>query len=145
MSLNDGLNGYDANKTQLWLDSPISPRYPLPHICPKCSSQLTAGYTYLGVFPYIHAGTHLTCVNGHEYTFCFPYNRAMIEGYQIFDSTSNLRGYTNHTCPFHPETNLKLLRLYGDKVFTDGTRKLQLICPVCFYSERVTFGVELPH
>lgn len=143
--MSDGLNGNDANKTELWLNSPASPRYSLPSICPKCNSQLKPIYTYLGIFPYIHAGTHLECVNGHEYTFCFPYNRAMCEGYTLFDSKDNTRGYTNRCCPFHVDTKLVPVRLYGDLVFKDGTRKMQLRCPVCFYSERVTFAAEQQH
>jgi len=143
--MSDGLNGNSANKTQLWLNSPASPRYPLPTVCPTCSGLLTAVYTYLGVFPYIHSGVHLTCPDKHEFTFCFPYHKAMIEGCQIFDSASTVRGYTNRTSPFHKDTPLKPLRLYGDAVFNDGTVKLQLICPVCYYSERVTFAEQPPH
>lgn len=141
----DGLNGDPTNKTALWLNSPASPRYQLPHICPSCKQQLTTRYAYVGVFPYIHAGINLYCQNCDlQFTFCFPYNKAMIEGYQIFDSTDNTRGYTERCCPFHRTTKLKPLRLYGDRVFTDGTRKMQLICPVCFFSERVTFAAEQP-
>lgn len=144
MIQSDGLNGCDSNKTQLWRDSPASPRYPLPTRCPTCHAILTATYTYLGVFPYIHSGIHLTCISGHEFTFCFPYSKAMVEGYTIFDSASNQRGKTDRRCPFHTDVQLKLLRLYGDAVFNDGTVKMQLICPVCYYSERVTFAEQPP-
>lgn len=140
MSTDDGLNGNPANKTELFLQSPQSTKYTLPKICPKCGASLEASYVYVGVFPYLHTGVNMKCtLNNHEFTFCFPYNKALSAGYTIFDSKDNTRFSTERVCPFHTDTKLTPVRLYGDLIFNEGTKKMQLRCPVCHYSERVTF------
>jgi hypothetical protein len=138
----DGLNGNPENKTEAWLKSPPSTRYTLPETCPHCKSLLQTEYVYVGVFPYIHTGVHLKCIvhSEHEFTFCFPYTRLNPAGYTVFDSEAIHFYKTDKACPFHPDTKLKPIRLYGDLVFNDGTRKIQLGCPVCCYSQRVTFN-----
>ncbi len=137
----DGLSGNPANKTELWLKSLPSIKYFLPETCPRCKSILQAKHVYVGVFPYIHTGVYLQCIANaeHVFTFCFPYNEAMPAGYTVFD-TKEVKGYsTERVCPFHPEVRLEPVRFYGDLVFNDGTRKLQLRCRRCNFSERVTF------
>jgi hypothetical protein len=129
------------NKTELWSQAPASAKYTLPEYCPKCGGRLKAGVVYVGIFPYIHADFTLTCVSNveHKYNFCMPFNKVMTEGYQIYDSSEQRRFYTeNRRCPFHG-TPLTPYRYYGDLVFNDGTCKIQLRCPTCFYSERVVF------
>jgi hypothetical protein len=142
MTLQDDPNSGDpANKTDLWLKSPASPRHPLPETCPTCKSLLQAKYVYVGIFPYIHTGINLRCIvhPEHEFTFCFAYNPAMTAGYTFFDTTGTHFYKTDKTCPFHPDTHLEPFRLYGNLVFKDGTQKMQLRCPICSYSLRVTF------
>ena len=137
----DGLNGNPNNKTDMWLKSPQSTKYTLPQTCPTCNAVLQTDYVYIGVFPYIHTGVNMKCHSNpeHEFTFCFPYNQLMPAGYTIFDSAENTRYKTEKTCPFHPEIKLVPTRLYGDLVFNEGTKKMQLRCPTCNYSVRVTF------
>lgn len=134
------------NKTDLWSKTPSSTKYTLPEYCPICSvkglgATLKMAYVYVGVFPYIHAGVNLKCSENseHEFTFCFPFSDAMASGYTVFDSTeTGKRYYTDKPCPFHGE-KLKPIRLLGDLVYSDGTRKMQLACPICHYSVRVVF------
>lgn len=137
--MDDGLNGNPANKTELWLKSPPSTKYTLPKVCPTCHAYLQTDYVYVGIFPYIHTGVNMKCPSGHEFTFCFPYNAAMPSGYTVFDSKESPRYSTSKVCPFHIDTKLVPVRLYGDLVFNEGTKKMQLRCPVCNYSVRVTF------
>jgi hypothetical protein len=127
-------------KTLLWQSSPASAKYGLPEFCPTCKARLKVNYLYIGIFPYIHTGINMHCVNDekHKFTFCFPYNPAMAAGYTIFDSKDNTRYYTERVCPFDG-AKLVPVRLYGDLVFTDGSRKMQLRCPQCCFSERVIF------
>ena len=131
----------EDNKTELWRRAAASAKYNLPKYCPKCKGALYAKDVYVGIFPYIHADFTLVCQvdEAHKYNFCFPYNKVMVEGYTVYDSAEFKLYRTEKTCPFH-NVQLKPVRLYGDLVFTDGTRKMQLRCPVCFYSERVVFN-----
>lgn len=130
------------NTTELWSKAPAPIKYSLPEACPLCGGKLKSAKVYVGIFPYIYTDFTLVCwVCASEFNFCFPYNPAMAEGYSIFDTTESKRYSTERVCPFHNQT-LKPIRLYGDLVFKDGTRKLQLRCPLCFYSERVTFKPE---
>jgi len=133
-----------ANKTESWEKNTQSAKYDLPQVCPYCSkhgilSGLSATYVYVGVFPYIHGDITLVCVTEpkHKFNFCFPYNKHMTFGYTVFDSKEFGKPDTEQVCPFH---NIKLdpIRLYGDLTFNDETKKLQLRCPICFYSERAT-------
>lgn len=139
--MSDDFLGNPHNKTELWLKNSPSIRHRLPKYCPTCGDVLTANYAYIGVFPYLHAGINLRCKasSTHEFTFCLPFDKAAAEGYTVFDSADSKRYSTERVCPFHAETKLQPVRLYGDLVFNDGTRKLQLRCPVCNFSERVTF------
>ena len=140
MTVDDGLNGNPKNKTPQFLSAPPSKKYQVPQKCPYDNSPLQVQYVYVGVFPYIHTGVNFKCTeNDHEFTFCFPYNFTLAMGYTIFDSQSNTRFSTEIVCPFHTKQHLIPVRLYGDLIFTDGTKKLQLRCPVCHFSERVTF------
>ena len=130
------------NKTGSWQKNAASTKYDLPQVCPHCSkigllSGLTATYVYVGVFPYIHGDITLVCVTNpkHKFNFCFPYNKHMTFGYTVFDSLKYEKPVTDQVCPFHG-VKLDPIRLYGDLTFCDGTKKLQLRCPVCFYSER---------
>lgn len=132
------------NKTEFWTKNTASTKYQLPRVCPHCTkngllSGLTATYVYVGVFPYIHAGIQLVCTlnSEHKFAFCFPYNKAMNVGYTVFDSVEAKAPVTEQVCPFHG-VKLEATRLYGDVVFNDGTKKLQLRCPICFYNERAT-------
>ena len=128
------------NVTEAWSRAPTPIVYSLPELCPECGSKLKAAKVYVGIHPYIYADFTLMCWDkGHEYNFCFPYNPMMAAGYTVFDSTETKRYYTTKTCPFHKDTQLKPVRLYGDLVFSDGTRKIQLRCTKCYYSERRTF------
>ena len=130
----------EDNKTELWREAAASAKYNLPMHCPACDGVLYAKDVYVGIFPYIHADFTLVCRENpaHKFNFCFPYNKVMVEGYTVFDTVEIKPYRTERTCPFHG-VELKPVRLYGDLVFTDGTRKMQLRCPVCFYSERVVF------
>jgi hypothetical protein len=93
----------------------------------------------MGIFPYIYVDFTLICWEcAAEFNFCFPYSPAMAEGYTIFDTSQGKRFCTSRRCPFHGK-KLKPIRYYGDLTFKDDTRKIQLRCPVCFYSERQTF------
>jgi len=56
-------------------------------------------------------------------------------GYTVYNSEHLEKPIVKRFCPFHSE-KLEVTRLYGDETFNDGKRKLQLRCPVCFYSER---------
>jgi hypothetical protein len=132
----------------LWLEASASAKYNLPDHCPICLEQgkhctLKTTHVYVGVFPYIHADFTMQCrtVPAHKYNFCFPFNKAMVEGFTSYDTEAFKRYRTERVCPFH-NTTLVPVRLYGDLVFTDGTRKMQLRCPTCFYSERVVFNGE---
>jgi hypothetical protein len=127
----------DSNETEAWQKNSVDARYNLPEACPFCGSSLKATYVYVGVFPYIHTDFTLVCSKNllHKFNFCFPYNKAQTMGYTIFDSKEQGRHETSYKCPFHQVT-LEVTRFYGDQTFKDGTRKLQLRCPVCFYSER---------
>lgn len=128
----------DGAKTDLWEQIPLSTKYTLPDVCPICQQHLKVDSLYVGVFPYIHTGVTLKC-QSHEFTFCFPYNKAMNMGYTVFDSKEAKRYSTNeHLCPFHG-VKLVALRFLGDLVYRDGTKKLQLKCPICNFSKRVIF------
>jgi hypothetical protein len=129
----------DEDKTDLWLKAPQSAKYSLPDTCPTCQKPLKAKCVYVGIFPYIHADATLVCINDHEFNFCLPFNAVMVEGYTVFDSTESKRYYTDKCCPFHSTQKLTPVRLYGDLVFKDGKRKIQLRCPICNYSERRLF------
>jgi hypothetical protein len=132
----------DTNETETWSKNSADTRYNLPDYCPLCNqkgilSNLKCTYVYVGIFPYIHTDFTLNCVVNpmHKFNFCFPYNRNQTMGYQILDSKESGRPTVTYDCPFH-KVKLEATRFYGDFVFKDGTRKLQLRCPVCFYSER---------
>jgi hypothetical protein len=128
------------NKTDLWQQASPSTKYNLPPTCPHCGGHLHIKDLYVGIFPYIHADFTLVCVDNaeHKFNFCFPYNKVMVEGFQILDTNDHLRFRTERKCPWHLETLLPY-RYYGNLVFKDDTRKMQLRCPICFYSERVVF------
>lgn len=133
----------DEDKTELWLQAPASRKYNLPHQCPTCKKlngvfvPLRATYVYVGVFPYIHTDFTLECGMGHKFNFCMPYNKVMTAGYTVFDTkTSKKPSVEGKVCPFH-EVPLEPIRLYGDLTFNDGKQKLQIRCPICYYSERV--------
>jgi rRNA maturation protein Nop10 len=131
----------EDNKTDGWTKNSNSTRYNLPTNCPKCGDNLKLRHIYVGIFPYIHSDVTFTCCSNenHKFAFCLPYNKNMTFGYLILDTTEAKRYYTTkRLCPFDGET-LQPYRLWGDLVFNDGTKKLQLRCPECFYSERVTF------
>ena len=128
------------NKTELWEKNSASTRYNMPEQCPTCHEQdkyssLKTTYLYVGIFPYIHADITMICPAGHKFNFCMPYNKAMTAGYTVFDSTLFEKPLTDKKCPFH-QVKLEAIRLYGDLVFADGTKKLQIRCPICYYSER---------
>ena len=128
------------HKTSRWGDAAHSTRYALPETCPSCGSQLKPVYAYVGVFPYVHTGVNLKCCEEErEFTFCFPFNPVAADAYTIFDSTVSTRYVTERTCPFHG-VPLHPFRFLGDLVYTDGTRKMQLRCPICSFSERVVFN-----
>ena len=131
------------NTTELWDKAPPTIKYNLPETCPICGDKLRPSKVYVGIFPYIYADFTLVCWGNceHEFNFCFPYNPVMVEGYTIFDDTESKRYYTNRICPWH-KTKLKPIRLYGNLVFNDGTKKVQLRCPICYYSERLSFKPE---
>jgi hypothetical protein len=138
----DGFN--PDNKTELWLKNNHDTRYTLPEVCPLCGKEglvsgLKASKVYMGIFPYIHVDFTLTCWTepSHRFNFCFPYNRAMTSGYTVFDSKETGKPDINRLCPWH-NVKLEPIRLYGDLVFKDKSRKIQLRCPVCYYSERYT-------
>jgi hypothetical protein len=128
------------NETEMWQKSPKPIRYNLPETCPFCGDKLKAKDVYVGIFPYIYTDFTLVCWANpeHKFNFCFPYNRAMAEGYTVFDDTEFKRYSTERKCPFHGE-RLKPIRVYGNLTFKDGTKKVQLRCPICNYSERVSF------
>jgi hypothetical protein len=125
------------NKTEFWEKNSASTKYDLPQTCPFCDKTLHATYVYVGVFPYIHGDITLRCDSKHVFNFCFPFNKLMTMGFTSFDSKDTVKPVTDQTCPFHG-IKLEPIRLYGDLTFNDGTKKLQLRCPVCFYSERAT-------
>ena len=127
------------NKTGSWEKNNASTKYDLPTFCPKCEGKLYATYIYVGIFPYIHSDITLVCTHDldHKFNFCFPYNKQMTFGYTVFDTIEVKKPVTDQVCPFHG-VKLDAIRLYGDLTFNDGTKKLQLRCPVCFYSERAT-------
>jgi hypothetical protein len=127
-----------GNETEAWSQNNASTRYNLPETCPFCQSPLKATYTYVGIYPYIHADFTLEChlnPHLHKFNFCFPFNKAQTMGYTVYDSHDQPKPKIERICPFHHE-HLEVVRYYGDAVFKDGTRKLQLRCPICFYSER---------
>ena len=128
----------DDDKTELWKQAPASRKYNLPEYCPYCEARLKATYVYVGIFPYIHADFTLQCVDeeSHKFNFCMPFNKVMTAGYTIYDSKLYKRFLSFERCPFH-DVPLEPIRLYGDVVFNDGKRKVQLRCPRCYYSERV--------
>jgi hypothetical protein len=130
------------NETDLWKKNSASTKYNLPEHCPLCIekgvvSNLKAADVYVGIFPYIHSDFTLVCCADptHKFNFCFPYNRNMTFGYTTFDETETIKPIVDRKCPWHNE-KLEPVRLYGNQVFKDGTRKVQLRCPTCFYSER---------
>jgi hypothetical protein len=132
----------DDNQTESWKKNSASARYNLPEFCPICAekgvaSGLKATDVYVGIFPYIHSDFTLVCHTDptHKFNFCFPFNKNMTFGYTVFDETETAKPTVDRKCPFHGE-KLEVVRFYGNLVFKDGTRKVQLRCPVCFYSER---------
>ena len=129
----------DEDKTELWLKASPSNRYNLPDTCPFCGEKLKATNVYVGIFPYIHTDFTLVCWGNaeHKFNFCFPYNKVMVAGYTVYDDADYTRYVTDYVCPFHG-VKLQPIRLYGNIVFNDGTKKMQLRCPVCNYSERKT-------
>ena len=129
------------NQTESWLKNSASTKYNLPDFCPICrekgiSSGLKATDVYVGIFPYIHSDFTLICQAGHKFNFCFPFNQDMTFGYTVYDETEVPKPIVDRKCPWHGE-KLEPVRVYGNLVFKDGTRKAQLRCPVCFYSERL--------
>lgn len=131
-----------VNKTEVWRQAPPSAHYyDFPTICPYCNKALIATDVYVGIFPYLHCDLTLQCIGDleHKFNFCMPYHAAMVEGYTTLDTKEPRLFTTEHECPFHKGTKLKPIRFYGDIVFKDGTRKIQLRCPTCYYSERRIF------
>ena len=129
------------NFTDKWMNCSPQSVYDLPAVCPICKADLKPRECQVGVFPYLHADVGLQCWlhPEHRFWFCFPYNTNVVDGYTIFDSSEQKRYVTDKCCPFHPTQKLSPIRLYGDLVFKDGTKKIQLRCPICNYSERRLF------
>jgi hypothetical protein len=132
-----------TNKTDSWELNSHDTKYDLPKFCPEigCTGYLQSTYVYIGTYPYIHADITLVCSEcKHKFNFCFPLNRKMTFGYTIYDSSLIRKPEPKIFCPFGHGL-LEPVRMYGDEVFSDGTKKLQIRCPVCFFSQRVTWEV----
>ena len=129
----------DSDKTDLWELNSHDSKYDLPHVCPVCKDYLQATYVYVGTYPYIHGDVTLECTCCKtKYNFCFPLNKHMTFGYTVYDSSLTRKPNPNKQCPFGHGL-LEPVRLYGDLVFVESTKRLQLRCSTCFYSERVTW------
>ncbi len=140
------------NKTEIWNNAPPSARYELFQHCPKCRDFLLTVKIDIGIFPHIYTDVCQVCPTCQtNYNFCYPLHPIFREGLHIYDTmhlnplyaieeqlVDDLGNYKQDypKCPFHQLT-MKPNRYLGNITYSDGTEKVHVVCPICYYYERI--------
>lgn len=127
---------------------PTHTRVILSEKCPQCGSALTPKIALLTDWPYIHCDVQLDCSSCEfKALYGIPLDPLAGVSLQIYDSNpaevfeririAKLDGSGSlPVCPFH-KTEMKMTKVFGNKVFKDGTVRIQFKCPKCFVTEHV--------
>lgn len=114
-----------------------------PLRCPACKQVLLFKRTIVSSWPYIHADIELYCVNcGFTALFGIPEDPVVGMELVIWDTEPELvlkraREEERPICPFHFR-KMRLTKIFGDFIITDGTMRLQYKCPEWFLTHHRT-------
>jgi len=108
--------------------------------CPACHKLLLLDYVIVSSWPYIHGDYCLVCVGcGFKALFGIPEDPVVGMELIIWDShpdraLQRARQEPLPICPFHT-TPMQLTKIFGDRIRSDGTLRLQWKCPEWFLTE----------
>jgi len=108
--------------------------------CPACGTLLLLKRAIVSSWPYIHGDYELYCVDC-DFTALFGIPEDPVVGMEliIWDShpdraLQRARQEPLPICPFHT-TPMQLTKIFGNRIRSDGTLRLQWKCPEWFLTE----------